>query len=560
MLGTVLRNAGTSIRLSLYDESFIQSFGLIIAAAALFVLIARALKAPAIIAYLVSGLLIGPVTGLVSISEPIDLIAKAGIALLLFLVGIELSFEKLVDLGKTALLAGLGQVFGTGILAWFLGAQLGFTALESLFIATSLTLSSTVVVVKLLNDSQELDQPYGRIAIGILLFQDVVVILFLTLLSGLGQDMSFEIGTVAKALGIALGKMALLFAGVLFTLRYLLARPFAWAARSQDMLFIWSLGWCFIVVSAAHYFHLSEESGAFLAGISLAQMPFSHDVQHRTHPLMNFFVAVFFVTLGIQMNPAGVADEVAGVVLFVCFVLVAKPIIIFALLIWLKSGIRTAFLSAVALSQVSEFSYILLALGVAKGIIQPALLSSVGFVGLVTIAVSAVAITNNHRLFLWVRRLSFFRDGTGAGTEGSQRFKPKRHGHIIVVGMNTLGREIARRLSARGEPVLAIDTDPRKLAGLPCETIHGNVDYLSVLQEVDLSQAKLLVSALHIESINELLAYRCDRLDIPCSINVTDLSVTEDLLELNVDYLMMPKIDGIKAQTRELKRMGILPS
>lgn len=544
----------------MFDESFIQSFGIIIGAAAMFVLIARAVKAPAIIAYLISGILIGPVMNLVSISDPIDLIAKSGIALLLFLVGLELSFEKLAKLGKTALLAGLGQVLVTGALGWGLSIMLDFNTIEALFIATSLTLSSTVVVVKLLNDRQELDQLYGKISIGILLFQDLVVILFLTILMGLDSDMSFEVWPITKSIGMALGKMGILFAGVLLTLRYVLARPFEWAARSQETLFIWSLSWCFVVVSVAHAFNLSEESGAFLAGISLAQMPFSHDVQHRTHPLMNFFIAVFFVTLGIQMQPMEITNDLGQIALFVGFVLAVKPIIIFTLLMGLRSGARTAFLSAITLSQVSEFSFIFLALGVTNGFIQPALLASIGIVGLITIAVSAVAITNNHRIVVRFRRLPFFRDEPKTGTHARQRFKAKRNGHIIVVGVNTLGREIAQRLCAQGEQVLAIDTDPRKLTNLPCEAFHGNVEYLSVLHAVNLPQAKLLISALHIESANELLAYRCDSLGVPCSVNVSDLSVTENLLDLNVAYLMIPKVDGIKAQTRELRRMGVLSS
>lgn len=544
----------------MFDESFIQSFGIIIGAAALFVLIARVVKAPAIIAYLLSGILIGPTLNLVSISAPIDLLAESGIALLLFLVGLELSFKKLADLGKTAILAGFGQVLVTGILGWGLSLVLDFNSIEALFIATSLTLSSTVVVVKLLNDRQELDQLYGRMSIGILLFQDLVVILFLTILAGLDHDMSLEVWPVTKAIGTALGRMGILFAGVLLILRYVLARPFAWAARSQETLFIWSLCWCFIVVSAAHAFHLSEEIGAFLAGISLAQMPFSHDVQHRTRPLMNFFVAVFFVTLGIQMQPMEITNELGRIALFVAFVLTAKPIIIFTLLMVLRSGVRTAFLSAITLSQVSEFSFILLTLGTAKGFIQPALLASIGIVGLITIATSAIMITNSHRIIVRLRRLPFFRRERKTGVHARQRFKPKRHDHIIVVGVNTLGREIAIRLCAHGEKVLVIDTDPRRLINLPCESFHGNVEYLSVLHAVNLPEAKLLVSALNIESTNELLAYRCNSLGIPCSVNVSDMSVTENLLDLNVAFLMIPKVDGIKAQTRELHRMGVLSS
>jgi Trk K+ transport system NAD-binding subunit len=124
--------------------------------------------------------------------------------------------------------------------------------------------------------------------------------------------------------------------------------------------------------------------------------------------------------------------------------------------------------------------------------------------------------------------------------------------------MNTLGREIVTRLHARGEQVLALDTDPQKLEGLPCETMLGDVEYFSVLEEAELPHARLLVSALRIEPTNDLLAYRCKQAGVPCSIQVVDLSVTDNLLEMDVKYLMIPKVDGIKLQNRELKERGLL--
>jgi Trk K+ transport system NAD-binding subunit len=131
-------------------------------------------------------------------------------------------------------------------------------------------------------------------------------------------------------------------------------------------------------------------------------------------------------------------------------------------------------------------------------------------------------------------------------------------GHVIVVGMNTLGREIVKRLHEKGEMVLAVDTDPRKLAGLPGRQLLGSVEYLSVLQEAGLERARLLVSALRIEETNDLLAYRCQAAGVPSAIQVVDMSVTDSLLDLGVDYLMIPKVDGVKAQLVKLREMEVL--
>jgi len=176
----------------------------------------------------------------------------------------------------------------------------------------------------------------------------------------------------------------------------------------------------------------------------------------------------------------------------------------------------------------------------------------------VSFSLSACFIIYNEILYFWSRHLSllklFF-----APRHNPQEVKPRHHfNHIIVVGMNTLGREIARRLHDRGESVLAVDTDPHKLEGLPCDTLLGDVEYLSVLEEAELSHARLLVSALRIEPTNDLLAYRCKQAGIPSSIQVVDLSVTDNLLEMDVKYLMIPKVDGIKLQNRELQKRGLL--
>jgi voltage-gated potassium channel Kch len=132
--------------------------------------------------------------------------------------------------------------------------------------------------------------------------------------------------------------------------------------------------------------------------------------------------------------------------------------------------------------------------------------------------------------------------------------------HVIVVGMNTLGRDIVRRLCQRGETVIAIDTDPMKLKDLPCRTLHGSVEYLTVLEEAGYDRAKLLISALSIEHVNDILAHRCQLAKVPCAVHVVDVSVADSLLDLGAAYLMIPKVDGLKAQVRKLKEMGVIPT
>jgi len=545
------------------DTNFLQSLGIIVIGAALMVGLARVIRMPAIVVYLLCGILLGPALGWVKASEGLELISEMGIALLLFLVGLELSIGKVRDVGKVAVVAGLLQVVLTVLLGFGLAVWLGFGIMEAGFLAIALTFSSTVVVVKLLETKGELESLYGRIAVGVLLVQDVVVILLLTFLAGMsGDGGAVDAGRIGMGLAQAFGGMAVLLVVALVASKYLLPGPFRWAARSPELLLVWSLSWCFLLVFVAHYFHLSLEIGAFLAGMSLAQLPYNEDLRRRVQPLMNFFVAVFFVTLGIGINAGGAADQIGTTMAFAAMILIGKPLLFLLILGFLGYGRKTAFLTGVTLAQTSEFSFILAGLAMSKGLIGGDILLISALVGVVTIAVSSYMIMRSHELYAWVLRLGVLRfrflNGKPEITDRIVHAGEHLEGHVIVVGMNALGRELVRRLAAKGEDVLAVDTDPGKLEGLPGHGLLGSVGYLSVLEEAGYARAKLIVSALQIEETNDLLAYRAKSVGVPCAIHVVDLSMVDNLLELEADYLMVSKVDGVKAQLGKLKEMGVL--
>lgn len=524
--------------------------------------LARMIRLPSIVACLVAGLFLGPVFGLIESSETIDLIAETGIVLLLFLVGLELSFDKIRDVGPVAVAAGLGQVVFTALGGLLFCWLLGFGLMDAIFLSVALTFSSTVVVVKILTDKNELDSLYGRIAVGIFLVQDLVVILVLTVLTGLtaGGGENAGAGAVVWGIAKAFGGMTLLLGVVLLASKFLLPRPFSWVASSPGTLFIWSLSWCFLVVAMAYVLGLSVELGAFFAGVSLAQLPYHRDLQHRIKPLMSFFVAVFFVSLGLALSPENAAEEIWPIVALSLFVLIGNPLIFILIISRMGYSERTSFYTSVTVAQISEFSFIFAGMGLAAGLIGERILAITAMVGVITIAVSAYGILYNRPLYEWVHRLGLLRIFRAKQEEEKESGGKDLQDHIVVVGMNTLGRLLAQRLVDRGETVLALDTDERKLAGLPCRTLLGSSEFFDVLLDAGLPNAKLLISALRIEEANELLAFRARQFDVPCCIHAVDVSVAENLLDLDVDYLMMSKVDGIKGQNRYLREQGVLPS
>ncbi|CAN5793936.1 cation:proton antiporter [soil metagenome] len=539
------------------DPTLLRYMGFIVVTAALFAVVAQRLNVPTIVAYILAGLLLGPVTGMLEVTHTIEVISEVGIALLLFLVGLELSLEKIRDVGRVALIAGIGQVVFTAAGGFVLAYVLDFTVIESLFLATALTFSSTVVVVKLLDQKKELDSLYGRIAVGIFLVQDLVVIVVLTFLAGLGNPEALELGAVAGGIGRAFGGMALLLGFALVAARYVLPRVFGWAGNAGQLRFIWALCWCFLLVMGAEVLDLSLEIGAFLAGISLAQLRYNHDLQRRVHPLMNFFIAVFFVSLGIQMELGAATAQWWPAVVLSLFVLIGNPFIFMLLIARMGYSERTSFLTSVTVAQISEFSFIFAAMGLSAGLIDASILSLIAVVGLVTIAISAYMILFNHWLYERVAGLGVLRIFRAKQEEEVEPEETLRD-HVIVVGMNSLGRHLVRELLERGETVLAIDTDEAKLAELSCATLVGDVEYPSVLEEANLGEARLLVSALQIEDVNKMLAYHCRRLDVPASIHAFDRSVVEELRRIGVSHLMLSKNNGIRAIARELQKEGIL--
>ncbi len=541
-------------------SEFLQSLAVIVLAAFLFVFVGGFLRVPSIVAYLAAGLVIGPALGFSVQNHSVELISEMGIALMLFLVGLEMSIEKIKDIGAVALVAGIGQVVFTAAGGYILCLLLGFAPLDSLFLSVALTFSSTVVVVKLLDEKKEINDLYGRIAVGIFLVQDMVVIIILTLLAGLGRAEGATAATIARETILAFVGMAMLLAGILAASKWLLPRLFSWAASSPQTLVIWSLAWCFLSVMAAKVLGLSLEIGAFLAGVGLAQLRYNKDLHRRVHPLMNFMLAVFFVCLGMQADFQTVTDSLWAATVLSLFVLIGNPLIFILIIRLMGYRMKTAFLSGVTVAQISEFSFVFVALGMSNGLVSENILSITTLVGFATISISAYMILYNHQMLAFCQRHGLLKWlDFGPVKENEEHTEPPpAEGHVIVVGMNSLGRRIATDLAAKGQDVLAIDTDPAKLTGLPCRTLLGSVEYLGTLEEAGLNQARLLVSALQIEDTNELLAYRCNCAGIPCSVVAVDMNHTDDLLEMGVNYLMIPRVDGIKKQNKKLHEMGVL--
>ncbi len=554
---------------------FLRDLGLILAAAAAVGLAARTARVPLILGYIAAGALVGPATGLVGATEAVETISEAGIALLLFLVGLELSVARIRDVGRVAAVAGAAQLAVTGALGWGLARLLGFPDPQAALLALALAFSSTVIVVKVLEQSGRLGAPHGRIAVGILLIQDVAVAVALTVLAGVVPDGTGIAGAAAagpapgagggapgvaalvRGIAEASVAMAALIALAAIGVRFALPPLLRWLGRSLESLFVWSLTWCFGFIVAAGALGLSIEIGAFVAGVGLAQIDYNHELIRRVRPLADFFLAVFFVTLGVHMEFGAALTRWPEVLALSAFVLVGKPAILMSLIPRFGYGERTSFLSSLTLGQASEFSFVVAALALGAGLVGEEFVAVVGLVGLVTMGVSVVLIGAGERIYELASRRGWlrpFRAPAPGETPAAAGFA----GHVIVVGMNTLGRCLVEGFAARGQPVVAVDVDPAKLEGLPCARIQGSSDHGGVLSEAGLTRARLLVSALQIEDANNLLAYRASTAGVPSSIHAFDLALADELREYGASHVMLSKFDGIRRIALALRDVGVL--
>lgn len=555
------------------DVEILRDLGFILVGATALALFARVLRIPSILGYIAAGLLLGPGFGLLDVSHSVEIISEVGIILLLFLVGLELSIAKIREVGKVAFAVGGAQMAVTGLVVAAISWAFGLSGGQILFLGVALTFSSTVVVVKLLDQLRSLDTRHGRIAVGILLVQDLAVVLVLTVVAGLAGGTEPTPSELARDLGGAFGGTVLLLMAAVAAARWLLPPIFRWVAGQQQALFIFALSTCFVFVVLSEWLHLSLEMGAFLAGVSLAQLPYNHDLRRRVHPLMNFFVAVFFVSLGIQMELGAALEAWDLVLVLVAFTLFIKPVLIAHLVRLMGERPRMAMRSGLTLGQTSEFSFILGALALSNGLIEPALLSIVGAVGLLTMGISSFSVMNGNSIVeaMEARGLLRYLAGAGgdgpplptgdnAGNDGEAGDDPEgdaERAPTLVVGMNALGRAVVEKLAERGHKVVAIDTDPEKLEGLGVRTVLGNAEYMSVLEEAGISSCGLLVSTLQIEDVNRLLAYRARKLGIPSVIHVFDRGIEEELRGLDVAHLLNSRAAGVRRLLEELSDRGV---
>jgi len=463
------------------------------------------LRQPLIVAFIVVGILVGPsILGWVSANDQIDLLAKLGIALLLFVVGLKLDLRIIRTMGSVALATGLGQIFFTSVIGYFIAIALGMTLVTALYVAVALTFSSTIIIVKLLSDKREVDALHGRIAIGFLIVQDLVVVLVMIGLTALGK------ATDAAALGreaievLIKGCLFLVVIGLL--MRYVLTPLLHQLARSPELLVLFAIAWAVALGAAGAHLGFSKEVGAFLAGVSLASTSYREVIGARLVSLRDFLLLFFFIDLGAGLELSMLGGQIAPAILLSLFVLIGNPLIVMVILGMMGYRKRTGFLAGLTVAQISEFSLILGALGLSLGHINTETMSLITLVGLITISVSTYMILYSHQLYEKIAPwLGIFERKRAYREEAQEKNTEQKEVDVILLGLGRFGSSVARELRQRDHQVLGVDFDPdliRRQEEEGYNVRYGDIEDPEFLTTLPLGEVRWVLSSLREMPVN----------------------------------------------------------
>lgn len=523
----------------------LQDIGIVIIAATILAYLAKLFRQPLILAYVVAGILIGPsVLGLITNRDIITTLAELGIAFLLFFVGLELDFRKVRDVGGVSVGCGLGQIIITFIFGFLFAGTLGFTQLESFYIAFALTISSTMIVIKLLSDKNELDTLHGRISLGILLVQDIVTIMVIATLTSIeGFTLQFLPNLMVSGIIKGLGLISI----SIIISKFVLPKILRFSAKSVELLFLTALSLCSVFAAISFLLGFSIAIGSFLAGVTLASFPYNIEIVSRVRSLRDFFATIFFVSLGMQIAITTIPLILLTIILSL-FVLIGNALIMMPIVSSFGYGKRTSFLTGLSVAQISEFSLILASQGLLLGHISQDVFSLITFIAVVTITASSYLITHSDGIY---RRFSPFLGILELISKGKDaKITPRKlENHIILCGCDRMGKVITKTLQKLKKKFIVIDYNPgiiRQLIGQGIPCIYGDVEDIEILERAGLKDAEILISTIPNKEDNLLLIKEAWRINPKMRIFIT-AEYPDDALQLydaGVDYVIVPKILG----------------
>ncbi|MFH0868104.1 MAG: cation:proton antiporter [Candidatus Woesearchaeota archaeon] len=523
-------------------QNIFFEIGMVMVIATVLAYFAKMLRQPLIPAYILTGVIIGPILGLITNTEVITTLSEIGIAFLLFIVGLEINLRKLKHVGLVASLGGVIQIVSTFTIAFVVSLLLGFIVIESVYVALIIALSSTMVVIKLLSDKKEIDTLHGKIIVGILLVQDIAAITALSVLTTL-TEFSF----IVIAFSVFKGLIALVLA--IAASKYIFPKLFAFAAKSHELLFISAVSLSLLYSILFNYMGFSIAIGAFVAGISLANLPYNIEIIGRIKPLRDFFSVMFFVSLGMVLLLSSFNSILKPLIVLLLLVVFVKPLIIMFISAFFGYKKRTSFLTSISLAQISEFSLIIVTQGFLLGHVSQEIFSLTILIAIITITSTTYFIKYENFIYGKLSKsLEFFDRMTENSTE--LEYMPKtRTNEIILCGYNRIGYSIVKTLKRLKKNLFVVDFNPevvKDLMGQKIPSLYGDVGDIEVLERLDFKKAKMVISTIPTKQDNLLLirTARRENKDIAIFVTADQIKDALEMYDAGADYVVLPHFLG----------------
>lgn len=521
------------------DAGILIDLGVIIISATILGMVAKLLKQPLILSYILAGIIIGPeFLGIITNIDIINAFAEFGMALLLFMVALELDFSRLKEVGKVVVVTGTVQIILIFLVTFVVAQLFGFKTLSSVYLGLFLAFSSTAILMKLLSDKNEVDTLHGRIILGVLLVQDIAVVLVLSVLYTINIfSVDILLSSILKGLG--------LFAMAVVLSKFILPGLFRLFRDSSEMIFLLSLTILFLFALISYQLGLSIAVGGFLAGISIPMFPFNIEIAGRTRSLRDFFIIIFFVSLGMLISMREVTFLIFPVFVFLLITMLLKPFIIYVMVQIFGYGRKTSFMSSVSMGQISEFSLIIAMTGLTLGHISSGVFSIAAMIMLLTAVITTYFVEYDRNFYSFFSRFLF--DLKKNRETNLDRTQKKLKDHFVICGAHIKGHEIIKKLKELKEDLIVVDYDPSviekiKEQGIPF--MCGDATDPEVLERLNLDKIKTMISTIPDVKDNRLLVRKVKEINPKANIVMTANNYEDALLlyEEGADYVIFPKM------------------
>ncbi|MFZ1458907.1 MAG: cation:proton antiporter [Candidatus Saccharimonadales bacterium] len=539
------------------ETSIYSQLSLVIVLGAVVSLIMRLLRQPLIMGYILTGILVGPsVLGLIHDVSAFESFSQIGITLLLFIIGLGLNANVIRGLGKVSFLGALSTLVGVGGLGVATSLLLGFDIASAAIIGISLFFSSTIIILKVLSDQRETSRLHGQIATGIILVEDIVATIVLLVVAAVGREGGISTTDIGMLLlkGIGLG------AGLAIVGTKIMPHLSKFFADSQESLFLFTVAWGIGISGLFGLAGYSHEVGALFAGVSLASLPYSVEMASRLKPLRDFFIVLFFVVLGEKIHLDAISASIVPALILSLIVLIGKPIFVMISL-GLQGYTRlTSFKTGIHLSQISEFSIILVSFSALVGLTSDNVTNTVMLVALVTIGISTYLMKYDDQLFKFFDKYLHVFERSDIRERSTKRVSNP----IILFGYHRGGHEFLQTFRDMHQRYLVVDYDPLVIEHLENQGIrhaYGDATDEEFLDEIRATDAKLVVSTVTDIRVNRsLLAFvhkRGRETTFICHANSYDEAA--ELYRYGASYVILPHFIGSERVSGFIKKNGFDP-